>query len=162
GRERAVAFDRGRWREQFGALVEQVLEAAPRPYREKVSVRPRTVTRSVTAAAGTGLVPGRLRDRGPRAVVARGPARVVPTSPGLGTDGNAIAEGRDATPLPGLLVPGQEMAAAVPVPVPAEPGAYQVAFWAERAETDSTASLPRTRALRSCRMQLLVHEGATA
>src|SRR5262249_30206839 len=118
GRERAVAFDRGRWREQFGALVEQVLEAAPRPYREKVSVRPRTVTRSVTAAAGTVLVPVRLRNRGTHAVVAEGPARLVLRCRVLATDGNAIAEGRDATPLPGLLVPGQEMAAAVPVPVP--------------------------------------------
>jgi hypothetical protein len=40
---------------------------------------------------------------------------------------------RQETPLPGLLLPGQEISAAMRVPVPVEPGSYQVILDARRA-----------------------------
>src|SRR5262249_27600500 len=46
------------------------------------------------------------------------------------------------TPLPGLLLPGRALAAAVPVPVPTQPGKYSVVF---RAEYVQNGALPRRK-----------------
>src|SRR5262249_56406172 len=75
GLERAAGFGRPAWREQFARVVEQVLDAGPRPYREQVEVRPRGAERSAPAGAGAVLVSVRVVNRGTPPLVAEGPAR---------------------------------------------------------------------------------------
>jgi glycosyltransferase involved in cell wall biosynthesis len=133
GLNRSAQLDRVRWREQFAELVENLLDAGPRPYREQVEIKPRSETRSARAGSGTVLVPVRVINRGSHAVLADGPARTVLGCRVLDESGQPCGEGASATPLPGLLVPGRALAAAVPVPVPARPGSYRVGFRAERA-----------------------------
>jgi glycosyltransferase involved in cell wall biosynthesis len=134
GLERAAGFGRPAWREQFARVVEQVLDAGPRPYREQVEVRPRGAERSAPAGARAVLVPVRVVNRGTHPLVAEGPARTVLRCRVADEQGRATAEPGAGTPLPGLLRPGRALSAAVPVPVPPVPGVYRVAFWAERVD----------------------------
>jgi hypothetical protein len=132
GLERAAQFDRAAWREQFAAVVEDLLDAGPRPYRAAVEVRPRSAARTAAAGSGTVLVPVRVVNRGSHAVLPHGPGRVVLRCRVVDDSGqDCTAAGAD-TSLPALLMPGRALAAAVPVPVPAAPGTYRVAFRAER------------------------------
>ncbi|MCI0456449.1 MAG: glycosyltransferase family 4 protein [Gemmataceae bacterium] len=131
GRERAAAFARASWRERFAEVVEQVLDAGPRPYREQVEVRPRRDRHTVSAGARAVLVPVRVVNRGTHPLVPEGPARTVLSCRVWDEQGREKATA-EAVPLPGLLMPGRALAAAVSVPVPADPGVYRVAFWAER------------------------------
>src|SRR5262249_36890424 len=128
GLERAAEHDRSRWRERFTRVVEAVLDAPARVYREKVEIQPRQETRTVTTGPQTVLIPVRLVNRGTHAVVPEGPARLVLRSQVVDetTAGGEPAEAE--TFLPALLLPGQSMAAALPVSVPARPGVYQVYF----------------------------------
>jgi glycosyltransferase involved in cell wall biosynthesis len=134
----AAEYTRSRWREQFAGLVEQLLDTPPRPHRESVEVRPRAAERAAAPGAGTVLVPVQVANRGTHAVVADGPgrfvlrARVVPA----GRPADTFLDGPE-TPLPGLLMPGHTLAAAVPVPVPNTPGTYDATFRAIRAEGPS-------------------------
>jgi O-antigen biosynthesis protein len=134
GRERAAEFGRPAWREQFARVVERLLDAGPRPYREQVEVRPRGAERSAPAGARAVLVPVRVANRGTHPLVAEGPARSVLRCRVLDEQGRTVAGATDGAPLPRLLRPGRALAAAVPVPVPPTPGVYEVAFWAERAD----------------------------
>src|SRR5207253_672811 len=59
---------------------------------------------------------------GTQPVLHEGPARSVLRAVLLAADATHILE----TPLPGLLLPNQEMSAAVRLPVPAQPGNYDV------------------------------------
>jgi len=132
GLRRAATFSRPAWREQFGAVVERLLDAPPRPYRERVEVRPRGAERTAAAGAEAVLVPVRIVNRGTHPLLAEGPARTVLRCRILDEEGRLAAADTDTTPLPGLLQPGRALAAAVPVPVPSQPGTYEVIFWAER------------------------------
>jgi glycosyltransferase involved in cell wall biosynthesis len=134
GLERASGFGRPAWREQFARVVEQVLDAGPRPYREEVEVRPRGSERRVSTGARAALVPVRVVNRGTHPLVAEGPARTVLRCRVVNELGRTLAEPAEGTSLPGLLRPGRALSAAVPVPVPAAAGEYRVAFWAERAD----------------------------
>jgi glycosyltransferase involved in cell wall biosynthesis len=134
GLERASQFGRPAWREQFARVVEQVLDSGPRPYREQVEVRPRGSERSASTGARAVLVPVRVVNRGTHPLVAEGPARTVLRCRVVDAEGRTAAEPSEATPLPGLLRPGRALSAAVPAPVPAAPGVYRVAFWAERVD----------------------------
>jgi glycosyltransferase involved in cell wall biosynthesis len=136
GLRRAAHFDRARWREQFGELVEHLLDAAPRPYLEQVDVEPRSGSRTVSSGAGTVLVPVRVINRGTHAALSEGPGRFVLRHRLADEAGNPHGGPGPDTPLPGLLVPGRALAAAVPVAVPSTPGNYRVILWAERAEPD--------------------------
>jgi len=132
GLERAAELERSRWRERFGGLVEDLLDAGARPYREEVEVKPRSTSRSVAAGSGTLFVPVRVINRGSHVLAAQGAGRYVlryclreeAGGQGVGVGG--------ATELPGLVMPGRAAAAAVPVAVPEVPGQYRLAFWAER------------------------------
>jgi glycosyltransferase involved in cell wall biosynthesis len=139
GLQRAATFSRPAWREQFSAVVERLLHAPPRPYRERVEVRPRGAERTVAAGAEAILVPVRVVNRGTHPLVVEGPARTVLRCRVLNEQGRLVADGTDATPLPGLLQPGRALTAAVPVPVPSQPGTYEVIFWAERVEISPLA-----------------------
>src|SRR5437667_12166944 len=75
GLERAARHDRKLWRERFGCLVEELIDAPPLPYRQQVEVVPRVASRIVRAGQRAVLLPVRVVNRGTHAVVADGPAR---------------------------------------------------------------------------------------
>lgn len=133
GPEHVARFDRSVWRQRFAEIVENVLHAPIRTRHEQVEVTPRIADRTVTLGMSSILVPLRVTNWGTRAALVDGPARVVIRGTVCDTAGSACAEIPD-TPLPGLLVPGQVLAAAVPVPVPSAAGSYRVAFHADRAQ----------------------------
>jgi glycosyltransferase involved in cell wall biosynthesis len=139
GLTRAAQLDRTRWREEFAHLMENLLDGGPRPYREQVEVKPRSSTRTVRAGSGAVLVPVRVVNRGSHAALADGPGRVVLRCRVLDESGQPVGPAAADTPLPGLLVPGRALAAAVPVPVPSTPGTYRVGFRAERAAASPIA-----------------------
>jgi glycosyltransferase involved in cell wall biosynthesis len=138
----AARFSRHAWREQFGRLVEGLLHAAPRPYRELLEVRPRTLTRIVAGGTRTLLVPVRVLNRGTHAVVPDGPGRVVLRCRVQREDGRTVGPLAEETSLPGLLAPGRSLPAALAVPVPSAPGSYDVSFWAQRAAAPPPAEMP--------------------
>src|SRR5207237_9180827 len=105
------------WRERFAAVVERLLDTPARPRREQVEVTPRSPDRTVPLGRKIELVPVRLTNRGTQAAVAEGPARVVVRGRVFDRGGRACGDLPD-TPLPALLVPGQSLAAAIPVPIP--------------------------------------------
>jgi hypothetical protein len=142
GLRRAAGFARERWRERFAAIMEQVLDQPPRPYREQVEVLPRGAGRAVRAGSEAVLVPVRVVNRGTHALLAEGPGRTVLRCRVHDEQGQAVGADVTPTPLPGLLPPGRALPAVVPVPVPEAAGAYQVAFWAERAGQEGGPALP--------------------
>jgi BMFP domain-containing protein YqiC len=82
---------------------------------------PRGTSRTVTAGSAATLVPIRVTNVGTLPVVPEGPARSALRA--------VVADevGRE-TALPKILVPGQSVAVALPVPVPERPGSYSVFF----------------------------------
>jgi glycosyltransferase involved in cell wall biosynthesis len=136
GRRRAAEFDRARWRERFGKLVEELLDTTPRPHRQDVVVRPRTTTRTVSLGLDTALVPSRVINRGSHAVLHEGPGRVVVRCDVRDESRQLCNLPAVETPLPGLLLPGQKVAAAVRVPVPAVAGVYRIAMRVEYTRVD--------------------------
>jgi glycosyltransferase involved in cell wall biosynthesis len=139
GRDRAARFRRDRWRSEFSAAVEAALDAPPRIVRENVQVTPRGSSRTVSIATRSTLIPVRLNNQGTHPVVTHGPARMVLRSYLWGEAEQNWRVGGPDTPLPGLLLPGQSVAAALPVSVPTEPGVYRLGFRALRAECDATS-----------------------
>jgi glycosyltransferase involved in cell wall biosynthesis len=134
GLQRAARFDRAAWRQQFGLLVEELLDAPARPHREQVEVRARVDCRTVAAGLETVFVPVRVVNRGTHAVVHEGPGQTVVRCRVVDAAGQPWGPGGADTQLPGLLMPGRALSAAVRVPVPDRPGAYRVGLWAERAD----------------------------
>jgi glycosyltransferase involved in cell wall biosynthesis len=132
GLERAAEFARPVWRERFAELVEQVLDAGPRPFADHVEVRARSATRAAAAGSGTVLVPVRVVNRGSHVLLADGPGRGLLRYGISAETGQPVPAAATQTPLPGLVMPGRALAAVVPVAVPAVPGEYRVIFWAER------------------------------
>jgi glycosyltransferase involved in cell wall biosynthesis len=124
GLARAAEQDRARWRCRFGRIVEKLLDGPPRPYRKQVEVRPRAPSRTVSAGLDSLLMPVSITNRGTHAVVDEGPGRALLRCEVVDESGRACAPRKD-TPLPGILLPGQELAAAVRVGVPAVEGRYQ-------------------------------------
>jgi glycosyltransferase involved in cell wall biosynthesis len=133
GLQRAAQHDRSLWRERFGRLVERLLDAPPRVYQDRVEVRPRTAQRSVAVGQESVLVPVRVANRGTHAVMHEGPAAVVLQSFVLDEVDQSCPMLSLDTALPGMLVPGQEIAATMRCPVPADMGVYQVGLRAVHA-----------------------------
>lgn len=143
GLEQASRFARPTWRDRFAEIVESVLDAGPRPYRDQVEVTPRSASRTVVASSGAALVPVRIVNRGSHVVLAEGPARAILCCQVIGVNGELLFSGDSDMQLPGLLVPGRALAAAVSIQTPEVPGNYRVDFWAERVAWDSTGDSPR-------------------
>lgn len=139
GRQRVAAFARPAWRECFAAFVEQVLDAPARPCRENITVSPRGDQRAAPLGARV-LVPVQVVNRGTHAAAHDGPGRLVLRCRVRDASGRDVGAPAEDTPLPALLRPEQVLAAAVPVRVPATPGAYQVTFRAERTDRPSVAA----------------------
>jgi glycosyltransferase involved in cell wall biosynthesis len=136
GLERSTEFGRDRWREKFGRLVEEVLEAAPRPVCDQVEVRPRVASRRATRNQDALLVPVRVSNHGTEAVTHEGPGRRVLRCQVVNEDGNNCSVPATATLLPGLLLPGKEVAVAVQVHVPRVTGRFRVGVSLEPAARD--------------------------
>jgi len=128
GLQRAAQLDRSTWRERFGRIVEELLHHPARPKRDQLEVRPRTPQRIVSAECGSVLVPVRIANQGTHAVLAEGPGRLQLRAWVVDERGQPCGPTSLDTPLPGLLVPGQEAVAAVRVPVPTISGSYRVAI----------------------------------
>jgi glycosyltransferase involved in cell wall biosynthesis len=138
GPRRAQMFERRVWREQFGRIVDAVLEAPVRPRLDAVVVTPRSAVISASAQQAEVLAPVRLTNCGQHVVLAQGAARTEVIARVLDAAGEPI--GRETvTPLPGLLVPAQSVAAVVRVAVPAVPGEYQVVIQIRGPQTDDRA-----------------------
>jgi hypothetical protein len=134
GLQRAGLFDRAAWRQQFGAVVEQVLHQGPREDREELQVKPRSQECTTTVAAGSVLLAVRVLNRGRRVAVAEGPGRTLLGGDVLDTNGRVVCSVHVQVPLPGLLMPGRALSAALAVPVPELAGQYTVRLWARRAD----------------------------
>jgi glycosyltransferase involved in cell wall biosynthesis len=136
GLERAKQFDAVTWRDQLGRIAEQLLESPARPCRQMVEVRPRSTRRTVRLGTATVLAAVRVVNWGTHPITAEGPGRTVLRCRVVDANGQDAALPVEDTLLPGLLLPGQGRAAAVAVPVPAEPGRYRVDLWAAGPEND--------------------------
>ena len=134
GLERARNFQRAAWRTAFAAVVEETLDAPLRPVREHVEVTARGDQRTVSIAMTSALIPVRVTNRGSHPVVAHGPARCVLRSYVGGDAERPWRIGGPEVPLPGIILPGQSVAAAIPVSVPSDPGVYRLCFRVQRAE----------------------------
>src|SRR5262249_43264645 len=132
GLERAAALDRPAWRDKFAVLIDHLLHRPARDFRECVEVHPRLPARTVAADLKQDMVPIPVVNRGTHPVAADGPGRWrLRCQVRDGQDvGDADSPGCTAS-LPGLLIPGKALPAAMPVPVPSTPGVYEVTFWAE-------------------------------
>jgi hypothetical protein len=75
-------------------------------------------------------------------------------------DADGLAGGPESiTPLPGLLLPGRDVAVLLPVAVPERPGTYQVEFGVRRLQPDAPAAVIADERL-SPRLTLLVADVA--
>jgi glycosyltransferase involved in cell wall biosynthesis len=128
GLARAAQHARPLWRDCFGRLIEEVLDQPARPHRQKVALQLRSMHRSVALGEQTTLVPVRITNRGTHALLPDGPGRVRLRSQVVDQVGERIAGPVSEVPLPAFLVPGQTLAASVPVTVPPAPGTYRVMF----------------------------------
>jgi glycosyltransferase involved in cell wall biosynthesis len=155
GRQRAQGFSAAAWAGAFGAVVEKVLDAAPRPCRHRIEIRQRRTTRGARLGQATVLVAARAKNRGSHAVLAEGPGRTVFRCRVVDETGQVVAAPPADAPLPGLLMPGESRAVAIAVPVPSAAGAYHVDLWAEPAET---AAAERDAAVTSFRLVVLTEE----
>ena len=125
GLARAARHDRKLWRERFGCLVEELIDAPPLPDRQQVEVVPRVASRIVRAGQRAVLLPVRVVNRGTHAVVADGPARGQLRCEVVDDSGQRPGSLQLDTSLPCILVPGEELAAVMRLPVPAAPGKYR-------------------------------------
>jgi glycosyltransferase involved in cell wall biosynthesis len=142
GIERARDFDRAAWRCAFAVFVEETLDAPVRPVREQIEITARGDQRTVSVALSSTLIPVRITNHGTHPVVAHGPARYVLRSYVGGDTERPWRVGGPEVPLPGLLLPGESVAATMPVSVSSEPGIYRVSFRAHRAGTEETQEAP--------------------
>ncbi len=132
GLERAQGFSRVHWQRRFAEFVEQVLTQPARPCREELRIEPLRSACRVGVDAGTFLLPVRLRNDGTHAVVPEGPGRTVLGCEIRDQTNNCVVMKRTEIALPALLAPGQTQAAALPIALPADAGAYRIRLWAER------------------------------
>ena len=143
GRRRAMKFDRIAWRQQFGAIVDSVLDEAPRSWLDALEILPRSPVSTAGRQQAEALVPVRLTNRGSHAHVADGPGRTEIVTHVL--DGGGVSV-ETITPFPSLLMPGRSVAAVARIAVPPEPGEYGIAIECRRRHSEPTpASSALTR-----------------
>jgi glycosyltransferase involved in cell wall biosynthesis len=129
GLRRAAGHERSLWRDRFGQIAEELLDRPPRQRRDQLKVQPRTPTRAIVVGAESVLVPVRIMNAGTHAVLSEGPGRVQLRSLVVDEGGQRCDLPALDTPVPELLMPGEETSAMIRVPVPARVGSYQVGFF---------------------------------
>jgi O-antigen biosynthesis protein len=158
GLERAAAFNRETWRARFSMLVDDLLHAEPRPYRQQVRVEPRMSVRQISLGTRSVLIPVQVSNAGNHVIVPEGPGRTV--LHGCVDEGEPMSSDAPRSPdrrmsfetcLPDLVPPGQSVAAAVAVPVPQKAGTFSVRFWAQGFTNESPQDRPEPT------LQLAVH-----
>jgi O-antigen biosynthesis protein len=153
GLERALLFDRTAWRERFGQIIEAVLEAPPRSAQPRLEIQPRQSICAAAEGQDEMLVPVRVANRGTGVAVHEGPARLVLGArvrsesgdlrpPLQAPDSHAPLKAEKSpqivdrvTPLPCLILPGQEVPVAIAVGLPSEKGSYHVDLYVAHAES---------------------------
>jgi glycosyltransferase involved in cell wall biosynthesis len=132
GLKRAAEFSPSVWKEQFSALVEQVLHVPPLSHRDEVEIKP--YREEIKTACGSDLLIGvRLTNKGTHPLLPEGPGRTCLACQIHDAQTPARLGPVVATPLPAILAPRQSAPAAVALRAPQTPGRYQIAFWLERA-----------------------------
>jgi glycosyltransferase involved in cell wall biosynthesis len=161
GRRRAKSFERSAWREQFGIIVDAILDAPARPRLGALEILPRSAVVTASMQQGEIVVPVRLTNRGQHVEAAEGPGRTEIVARVLDAAGNPV--GADAvTPLPGLLIPGRPVAAVVRVSVPTEPGEYKVAIQCQRLHSDRAVPDISTETRPAPTVRLIVNSAVAA
>ncbi len=132
GLARAARGERAAWRLAFGRLVDELLEAPARPYREDIGIQPYHAECRVAWGTRTALVPLRLFNWGSHAAAAEGPGRTL-----LYYEVSELRSGQAVIPrrsaeLSALLLPGHAQTAVVSLAIPPQPGQYRIALWAAR------------------------------
>jgi glycosyltransferase involved in cell wall biosynthesis len=140
GLKRAADHDRTHWRDRFGYIVERVLDEPLRPYRVEVEVRARVAERTTRPTSESILIPVGLRNQGTHPIVPFGGERMI-LSARLASDGSAECPAIE-TPLPGILIPGQEMTAVMRIPVPAIAGTYRIELRAQSVNSAGNHAAP--------------------
>jgi hypothetical protein len=131
GHERAQQFSRDAWCSRLASALERKLERDERSAGPLLEVRRRVAERVVGVGTTTLLAPVQVRNWGAGPAPSDGPGRVVLCSSVREVVSGDVAGPRERTALPRLLIPGDEVAAAVTVTVPERCGTYEVLFWAE-------------------------------
>lgn len=137
GRTRAEGFTRTAWRHEFGKFVENLLDAAPRPYREEIELQPIQTRLRTSVGARRLLASVRVHNRGSHAAVAEGPGRTCLYCEVIDQISGMKAAPRESASLPALIAPGQTQIAALPVCIPRQPGQYLIRAWAGRCGSDA-------------------------
>lgn len=146
---RAAERSRPRWREQFGRLVEHVLDAEPLDPSWDVGVQPQTTLCRAAAGSRSALVPVRVVNSGALPALADGPAKTELVSEVVDQAAGKLIGAHERTELPAPLAPGRTQPAAVAVTLPSQPGNYQIVLRAE-------SSLARNRRPRQHVLPLVV------
>jgi glycosyltransferase involved in cell wall biosynthesis len=130
GLARTRNWSRGRWREDFGAFVEQVLEGAPRPCGRRVVVRPLSKL-SATAGTHSLMMPLDFENDGDVPTVAVGPGATSLRVTRL----HAMTEQPETppvrVPLRKMILPSRREGIALPIVVPAHAGGYLLSLVVE-------------------------------
>ncbi len=132
GLRRAQEFARPRWQQRFTDVVERVLTQPARALVERLKIEPLRADCRAAAGTRTLLLPVRLVNAGSHAAAPDGPGRTMVCFEIREAINDAVAVSRTELRLPALLVPGQAQVAALPIPLPAEIGAYRLFLWTER------------------------------
>jgi glycosyltransferase involved in cell wall biosynthesis len=147
GFRRAAEFTTASWRDKFGKLIDSVMEQPSRAAERRIELRPRTGAVTVAGSASETLIPMRITARGGLPIASDGPTRCEIKAQVLDEAGRRC--GRPTiTPLPGILLPDQTVAAIARVRIPSEPGDYSASITAQSlcglALDCSTVELPLT------------------
>lgn len=137
GPQRAARCDRERWQEAFGRFLDQLLHAPPRTYREDLTVQPLLAEARAALGERSLLLPVRVHNTGTHAAAADGPGRTVLHCEITDLRTGTALRARSATALPALLPPGRTLSASLLLEVPAAPGPYRLALWAEQVGTST-------------------------
>lgn len=145
GRERAALFTHAVWRQQFTAIVEQILHRPPRPAEMRLEVSPPR-PRCVPQGRCSLRVPVRIANCGSHPALAS--ATILCAQVIQAGSGQAVTD-IARTPLPRTLLPNQKMSAAADLPLPPESGEYLVQLWCSRADrSESRPASTRTMQLK--------------
>ncbi|HMF19361.1 MAG TPA: glycosyltransferase family 4 protein, partial [Gemmataceae bacterium] len=157
GLKRAAGFSPAVWREQFSALVEQVLHGTPLPHRDQVEIKP--YKNEIKVASNTDLlIAVRLTNLGTHPLLPEGPGRTllacqIHDAQSLTPLGPVVE-----TPLPAILAPGQSSPAAVSLRAPENPGQYRIALWAKHPNSGVQSAICNLQSA----ISLVVHDSPAA
>jgi hypothetical protein len=126
GLARAALYSLERWRTEFGQIVERTLDDPPQPVIDRWSVRASRSRFQSPVNQETILVPIRLRNDGNQPALPDGPAAhfLIASTRARSPGGDELPPAR--TSLPGVIIPGEEVAVVVRAAVPQKAGRYRV------------------------------------